>query len=247
MRLGRGLRVEHELGHAPAVAQVYENNSAVVAARSVLIKNAAQKAISKMTGFDLKVGGISVGIVSPEFEIRDLKLTTPAGWKVEPLEWPVPVRIDAGGGVTYGYENSVELLFRVTPNEKSGWIKAFGDALICQSICQPAKIFAGTEVTVAPRDAESPQSGRLRELADTLPAPSEPGNLRVVRQGDNLVLSGFGDAKIFDFDAVIAPEAPIADGSVKLSPYATLGKSVKFLVVPKQGRARVVTVPVTTS
>ena len=177
----------------------------------------------------------------------DLKLTTPAGWKVEPLEWPVPVRIDAGGGVTYGYENSVELLFRVTPNEKSGWIKAFGDALICQSICQPAKIFAGTEVTVAPRDAESPQSGRLRELADTLPAPSEPGNLRVVRQGDNLVLSGFGDAKIFDFDAVIAPEAPIADGSVKLSPYATLGKSVKFLVVPKQGRARVVTVPVTTS
>ena len=50
---------------------------AVVAARSVLIKNAAQKAISKMTGFDLKVGGISVGIVSPEFEIRDLKLTNP--------------------------------------------------------------------------------------------------------------------------------------------------------------------------
>lgn len=50
---------------------------AVLAARSMIIKSGAQRAIAKMTGFDLEVGGISVGLVSPQFEIRDLKLNNP--------------------------------------------------------------------------------------------------------------------------------------------------------------------------
>ena len=50
---------------------------AVLAARSMIIKSGAQRAIAQMTGFDLEVGGISVGLVSPQFEIRDLKLNNP--------------------------------------------------------------------------------------------------------------------------------------------------------------------------
>ena len=50
---------------------------ALVAARSALIKGSAQKAIAKMTGFGLDVGGIHVGLVSPVFEIKDLKLNNP--------------------------------------------------------------------------------------------------------------------------------------------------------------------------
>ena len=50
---------------------------AIVVARSALIKGAAQRTIAKMTGFDLAVGGIHVGIVSPVFEIKDLKLSNP--------------------------------------------------------------------------------------------------------------------------------------------------------------------------
>mgnify|MGYP003586520416 CR=1 FL=1 len=49
----------------------------LVMARNQMIKTGARAAVQKATGFDLEVGRVHAGLVSPTFEIRDLKLINP--------------------------------------------------------------------------------------------------------------------------------------------------------------------------
>lgn len=47
-------------------------------------------------------------------DATQIKLTGPAGMTVGPIQWPLPSRIDAPGGVSFGYENEVLLMVPVT-------------------------------------------------------------------------------------------------------------------------------------
>jgi uncharacterized protein involved in outer membrane biogenesis len=46
-------------------------------ARDAIIKTAVRKVVQQATGFDLELGGIHAGLLSPSFEIRGLKLINP--------------------------------------------------------------------------------------------------------------------------------------------------------------------------
>lgn len=69
-----------------------------------------------------------------------IKLTGPAGMDFGPIQWPLPTRIDAPGGTSYGYENEVLLL---VPVNVSAALKPGGDATIaadaswlcCKEVC----------------------------------------------------------------------------------------------------------------
>ena len=51
--------------------------------RNAIIKSAARNAIQQGTGFDLELGGVSAGLLSSTFEIKDLKLINPEDFPEE--------------------------------------------------------------------------------------------------------------------------------------------------------------------
>jgi thiol:disulfide interchange protein DsbD len=65
----------------------------------------------------------------------------PAGWKAEPVVWPMPHRIVTGGIVSYGYEGNPVFVCRVTPakDASSGSVGFDAEWLICSEVCVGAK------------------------------------------------------------------------------------------------------------
>lgn len=51
--------------------------------RNAIIKSSVRNAIQQATGFDLEVGGVSAGLLSSTFEIKDLKLINPEDFPEE--------------------------------------------------------------------------------------------------------------------------------------------------------------------
>lgn len=51
--------------------------------RNAIIKSGVKNAIQQATGFDLEVGGVSAGLLSSTFEIKDLKLINPEDFPEE--------------------------------------------------------------------------------------------------------------------------------------------------------------------
>lgn len=73
-------------------------------------------------------------------DATQIKLTGPAGMTVGDIHWPLPSRIDAPGGVSFGYENEVLLMVPVTlPADTSAKgevaIKADVSWLVCKEEC----------------------------------------------------------------------------------------------------------------
>jgi thiol:disulfide interchange protein len=72
----------------------------------------------------------------------ELKWKLPPGWKIDEIQWPIPLKtIDPGDIQTYGYENEVLLMQEITPPAKldSSSAKLSADAswLVCERICIP--------------------------------------------------------------------------------------------------------------
>ena len=67
----------------------------------------------------------------------------PGGWKAGEIQWPYPHKISTPPLMTYGYENDVWLLTKITPPknlpQKPVTLRAKADWLICQDSCLPAK------------------------------------------------------------------------------------------------------------
>jgi uncharacterized protein involved in outer membrane biogenesis len=51
--------------------------------RNAIIKSAARNAVREATGFDLELGGVSAGLLSSTFEIKDVKLINPEDFPEE--------------------------------------------------------------------------------------------------------------------------------------------------------------------
>src|SRR5688572_9878405 len=73
-----------------------------------------------------------------------VKLTGPAGFEFGAVQWPLPTKIDAPGGVSYGYEDEVLLLVPVkvskdVPAGGSATLDADVSWLSCKEECVPGK------------------------------------------------------------------------------------------------------------
>jgi len=100
----------------------------------------------------------------------------PAGFQAEAFEWPVPQRIDIGGGlVNYGYEADVLLPVTVRVPEKarpgtqvdlSGHVKY----MICSELCVPARADITLAVTIAATaGAPSPVASLFAQTRTRIP------------------------------------------------------------------------------
>jgi thiol:disulfide interchange protein DsbD len=84
----------------------------------------------------------------------ETKWKLPAGWKVGPIQWPIPLKIDEAGGIQiYGYHNEVLLMQRVTPpasfSQKNVTLKADSNWLVCEKICIPGSASLQLDLPVA--------------------------------------------------------------------------------------------------
>ena len=73
-----------------------------------------------------------------------IKLTGPTGFEFGPVQWPLPTKIAAPGGVSYGYEDEVLLLVPVkvskdVPAGGSATLEADVSWLACKEECVPGK------------------------------------------------------------------------------------------------------------
>lgn len=95
------------------------------------------------------------------------KLKGPAGFEFGAIQWPLPIKIDAPGGITYGYEDEVLLLIPVTvskdvPVRGDATIDADVSWLVCKDECimGEAKLKLALPLSAAPKPAN-------RELFNT--------------------------------------------------------------------------------
>lgn len=99
----------------------------------------------------------------------------PPGFEVGEIMWPVPKLIEDSGLVTYGYEDRVILLMKVTPPAelKAGekvTLKANIDWLVCKDICLPGegKVELPLSVSASSKPNEASQQ-QLRLAKEKLP------------------------------------------------------------------------------
>jgi thiol:disulfide interchange protein len=71
----------------------------------------------------------------------EIKWNLPAGWKVGEIQWPIPLKtLDPGDIQTYGYQDEILLLQKITPPAKIDSpvkLSAQADWLVCEKICIP--------------------------------------------------------------------------------------------------------------
>jgi thiol:disulfide interchange protein/DsbC/DsbD-like thiol-disulfide interchange protein len=82
------------------------------------------------------------------------KWKLPGGWKINEIQWPIPLKtIDPGDIQTYGYENEVLLIQEIRPPSKvdNPSVKLSADAswLVCEKICIPGSTTLQLELPIS--------------------------------------------------------------------------------------------------
>jgi thiol:disulfide interchange protein/DsbC/DsbD-like thiol-disulfide interchange protein len=83
-----------------------------------------------------------------------LKWKMPPGWKIDDIQWPIPLKTtDPGDIETYGYENEVLLIQEITPPSKldgsSAKLSSEVNWLVCEKICIPGSATLQLDLPVA--------------------------------------------------------------------------------------------------
>ena len=96
------------------------------------------------------------------------KLKGPAGFEFGDIQWPLPMKIDAPGGITYGYEDEVLLLIPVTvAADVSVRGEAAIEADVSWLVCKDECILGEAKLKLAlPLSAAAPKPAN-RKLFDT--------------------------------------------------------------------------------
>ncbi len=84
----------------------------------------------------------------------EIKWKLPPGWKVDEIQWPIPLKIVEPGDIQiYGYHDEVLLLQELTPPasvvDKTVKLSAEADWLVCEKICIPGGGTVELELPVA--------------------------------------------------------------------------------------------------
>jgi DsbC/DsbD-like thiol-disulfide interchange protein len=123
--------------------------------------------------------------------------TAPAGYKIGPLEWPLPARIvDSETIVDYGYKNHVLLMAPVGPSSSvragtSAEIAADVSWLVCRDICVPGKARVSLPIRVAPlATIDAGQHALFEATRREIPKPLPAGwSVSVKSTGDSFVIT----------------------------------------------------------
>ena len=94
----------------------------------------------------------------------EIKWNLPADWKVGPIQWPIPLKLNEPGDIQiYGYHDEVLLMQQITPpasiSEKNRESKADASWLVCEKICIPGGAKLQLDLPVV--TAASPAAGRI--------------------------------------------------------------------------------------
>src|SRR5262249_18842823 len=125
----------------------------------------------------------------------ELKWKLPSGWKIGDIQWPIPLKTSDPGDIeTYGYENEVLLIQKVTPPSKldgsSVKLSAEANWLVCEKICIPGGAIFQLDLPVASTSLPSNTDvfARYRRLLPrNIPGP-ETGRVDWSRVGSDLRL-----------------------------------------------------------
>ena len=107
-----------------------------------------------------------------------VSLSGPAGFEFGQIQWPVPSKIDAPGGITYGYEDEVLLLIPVTvgADVPTGGGDVTIEADVSWLVCKEECIKGGAELSISLPVSAAPKPAN-RELFDAwrkrLPVPQD--------------------------------------------------------------------------
>jgi DsbC/DsbD-like thiol-disulfide interchange protein len=128
-----------------------------------------------------------------------LRFTLPAGYRVDDIAWPAPMRFDVGGLYNFGYTGDMLLSVRlhVPADAKAGDTAAIGaDAnwLMCREECIPGKahLTLALPVRVPPAEADSAYTNLFTRAAQG--APQETAWRAQARvSGDSVTVALHGD------------------------------------------------------
>jgi len=99
-----------------------------------------------------------------------IEWTLPEGWQAAPFEFPVPVRFDQEGIISYGYEDQVLFFSEVTvPADAavaSAQLKAKVNWLVCEVSCIPGEANLTLPLKVVAAGAEPAAAGSYAPLFD---------------------------------------------------------------------------------
>jgi len=115
----------------------------------------------------------------------------PAGFKAGAIEWPHPEKISTPPLMTYGYENEVWLLTKITPPatllEKPVALQAEAKWLICREECLPASANVALTLPVknAPAAANATHAATFAKVRAALPVANPNWKIRAEKSADN--------------------------------------------------------------
>lgn len=118
-------------------------------------------------------------------EPTDLAWSSPAGWRVGPIQWPAPEAIPFAMLVNYGYSNEVLFPIEVTAPASArigDSVTLTADAywLVCSDVCIPEEATLTLSVPVAAEGADNPAwAPRIGEAVEALPRPAAGVEARI--------------------------------------------------------------------
>jgi thiol:disulfide interchange protein DsbD len=126
----------------------------------------------------------------------ETKWNLPPGWKVDEIQWPIPLKLDEPGEIQiYGYHDEVLLLQEITPPASlaDSTVKLSTEAswLVCEKICIPGSAKLELEVPVAAQNAPANEE-LFASYRRSLPQNWPEGNIANAswqRSGSELILT----------------------------------------------------------
>ncbi len=126
----------------------------------------------------------------------EVKWHLPAGWKVGPIQWPIPLKLNEPGDIQiYGYHDEVLLMQQITPAaslpEKDFVLKADANWLVCEKICIPGSASRQLDLPVATQSSPANEelfSRYRRALPQSWP-DTKIASFDWMRSGSNLRLT----------------------------------------------------------
>lgn len=110
-------------------------------------------------------------------EATQLKVSGPAGFEFSAIQWPLPSKIDAPGGISYGYEGQVLLLIPVKVGKTAAegtaaTIRVDASWLVCKETCIPGQAKLSIDLPVR-ADAKPANSALFETWRGKLPSQSD--------------------------------------------------------------------------
>lgn len=205
----------------PAAAQT-SVQTAQVQAELLADRAAVAPGKSVWIGLDLKIkSGWHTYWRTPgdSGQATSIKWTLPPGVTAEPIQWPIPDRVEVLGIMNFGYHDHVTLLteLKVDPAAvpADAVIKADATWLVCADVCIPedGAFTLPLKIDPAATETNSTAAAAIQAVRNDLPQPA-PWPVKVTRSGDELTFSaGPG------IDGGIKPGAEGAIKNVTYFPY----------------------------